>query len=467
MANKRRAKKTRAPYKRYVYKSNYVGDNSSDEEVEEEDEVEQPGTVGGYDLYGNTKNSFNKNNLRVTSFYVLTDTKKDNSFQGKIWPKSKFEKIDVLHCCLNGRLIEAEEEELIMDNSMVLPVEIIVRILAILNLRGKLKPKFLRVCKLFYAIALPMLYYRPHIKATNFFAFMDTISNNKTIGNNIHLLDLSYVIQSGKNAFVAKLLKRSSKSLEEFISPQTSFGFGPLMAIKSCQQLKVLDLRLVSETVNLKELFASLKNLSHLQHLSFPRSSIEMENFDDIESVQWPPNLSFLRLSGGISDEFLLRTSIPSTIKMLEFAHCPLINDSAFHHILGRHGSNLTSLKVQFPMPGLKSNSMDYVFTYCPNLISLEIAVDYASNTIFDEENLPFMPHPRPLRSMYINSSGMLGTSNKLEPIDLAIAMNEGRLPELKNLNVTAKLGWDPKSDYVNFIVEELDERLGGLYIGY
>lgn len=61
----------------------------------------------------------------------------------------------------------------------------------------------------------------------------------------------------------------------------------------------------------------------------------------------------------------------------------------------------------------------------------------------------------------------MLGTSTKLDPIDLAIAINEDRLPFLKNIRCTAKLGWDPKSEYVTFIVDALDERGGGLYIGY
>ena len=39
MANKRRPKKTRAPYRRYVYKSNnYLADSDEDEEFEDETE---------------------------------------------------------------------------------------------------------------------------------------------------------------------------------------------------------------------------------------------------------------------------------------------------------------------------------------------------------------------------------------------------------------------------------------------
>lgn len=464
----------RAPYKRYVYGSSFIEANSSDEEEAEEDvlmeEVETELTVinrtyGEKDVYGNTKGALNKLGMFVSSVYVLTENQQP--IIGQLWPRSKFEKVDVLRHAL---LSQIEEETAIAEEQsemLILPLELILRVFDILYLRGKLKPKYLRLSKFFYRILLPIIYKRPLIKSTNFFAFMDTISGSKTVGGFVHELDLSYVNQLGKNAFVAKLLKRTKESLEVFISPQTSFGFGPLMAIKSCEQLKVLDLRLVSETLNLKELFASIKNLKNLQHLSFPRSSIEMDDIGEIEKIEWPPSLLYLRISGSISDEFLVRTILPPTIKQLEFAHCPLIKDIGFHHILSKQGDNLTSLKVQFPMRCLKTNSLDFVFTYCPNLISLEVCVDYISNTFFDEENLPLMSYPRPLRALYLNSSGMLGTSSKVEPIDLALALNEGRLPLLKNLNITSKLGWSPNSDDVTFIVDELEERNGGLYVGY
>lgn len=420
------------------------------------------------DQYGNHEDFNTNTNLSINSVYVLTS---QQNFKNKIWPRSQFEKVDVLRCCINNRneefnrTMEIRKEEFESALKMMkLPVEIIVYILEILEAKGKLKPKYLRVCKLFYLIALPMIYRRPTLKATNFFAFVDTISSNKTIGNNIRELDLSYIIQTGKNAFVAKLLKRSRANLEVFVAPQTSFGLGPLIALKNCTKLKVLDLRLVSETLNLIELFNSINSLDELTHLSFPRSSIEVHDF---KSIHWPARLSFLRLSGGITDDFLMQSEFPSTITQLELAHCPAIKDFGLHSLLFRFGKNLTSLKIQYPMPGLKDNALDLVFNYCPNLTVLEISVDYVSNAFFDEENLSYLTYPRPLKTLYIESSGMLGTSTKLDPIDLAIAINEDRLPFLKNIRCTAKLGWDPKSEYVTFIVDALDERGGGLYIGY
>lgn len=454
MANKRRPKQARPPYKRYVYRSNFTEKNSDDDS----DTDEEPA-----DMYGNAKDFSRKTNLAITSTYILTN---QHSYRGKVWPRSQFEKVDVLLCCLNNGnedFDEAVREIELQSKYMALPLEIIVNILVILHQRGKLRPRFLRVCRLFYRICLPLVYENPKLKASNFFQFVDTISQKNNPGEHVRQLDLSYIIQTGKNAYVAKLLKRSRQKLEVFVAPQTSFGLGPLIALKNCQHLRVLDLRLVSETLNLEELFRSIRTLDNLTHLSFPRSSIDI---NDYLSIRWPPRLTALRISGGITDTFLTQSEFPKSITHLEFSHCPAVHHDGLQTILWRFGHNLTTLKVQYPMPSLRDNSLDPVFKYCPRLTYLEIAVDYVSNSFLDDDNLTDADD-RPLRSLFIDSSGMLGTSNKLDLVDLAIALNDNRLPRLKNVSCTAKLGWDPKSEYVSFIVDTLDARGGGLYIGY
>ncbi|KAI5969162.1 hypothetical protein CANMA_001829 [Candida margitis] len=445
-------RKVRAPYK--SYKSSSFLANSDDDQDDEKKETT---------IHATNTNRF-KNAIDVRSVYHISGT---NKIKGKVWPLSKFEKIDVLTCAINGRNMEyavTEEQERQAAAMITFPAEIFYKIFQILDSWGKLHPKLMRVCKVFYAMILPLIYRAPHLRATNFFNFVETLSNNKKLGNYIYSLDLAYVIQSGKNAFVARLLKQSRNNLETFIAPQTSFGLGPLIALKNSQSLKVLDLRLVSETVNLAQLFHSIENLSSLTHLSFPRSSIEIT---DHEKITWPPRLTFLRLSGGISDEFLYHSNFPKSITNLEFAHCPAISDLGLKQVLYRVGVQLTTLKVQYPMPALKQNTLDEVFCFCPHLRVLEISVDYVSSLFFDEQYLGYLDFPRPLRTLYINSSGMLGTSTRLDPMDLAVALDDDRLPLLKNIQCTAKLGWDPKSDSVEFIVDKLDERGGGLYIGY
>lgn len=460
IANKRRPKKFRPPYRRYVYKSNYTDDHSSDEEYED-NSIQDP---------ANSKDFLLKHNLDIHSVYVLTT---EQRYNGKRWPMSQFEKIDVLQCCLYNesdeykeRIEQIQQELKRQSELMTFPIEIIRYILEVLYLRGKLKPKFLRVNKLFYALVVPMIYGFPQVKAPNFFQFVETISSNKKIGENVRQLDLSYIIQSGKNAYVAKLLKRCKKNLEVFVAPQTSFGLGPLVALRNCENLTVLDLRLVSETLNLAELFNSIRNLDKLTKLSFPRSSIEMDS-KLVDQIHWPPKLSSLRISGGISDEFLIRSNLPPTITTLEFAHCPQIGDTGIKALLYKFGNNLKTLKVEYPMRQLKDDSLDVIFDYCPNLTVLLIYVDYISSAFFDDYNLKYSAHERPLKHVYIDSSGMLGTSTKLHPIDLAIALTDGRLPNVKNIRSTAKLGWDPNSEFLTTIIGELEDRGGGLYLGY
>ena len=476
IANKRRAKKIQAPYRRYVYRLDYINKRGSDDEDEEEVEDDNlkpsnglaSSSISKRDIYGGNTALF-KAGANVTSTYVLTGGNKKSQWG------SGFQKIDVLLMALKQNTIEDDEME---DDSedledlspelglMSLPVEILVRILEILQCKGHLRPKHLVINRLFFSIVFPMIYNTPHLKATNFYLFVDTINNNKKAGEHIVQLDLLRVIQSGKNAYVSKLLKRSRKLLQLFVAPQTSFGYAPLLSLKHCEHLKILDLRLVSETLDLDELFRLIKLLQRLTHLSFPRSSVAI-NDEACGQLEWPPQLSFLRLSGGISDSFLMGTNFPESITQLEFAHCPAIREDGFQQMLRQMGLNLRLLRVQYPMPLFKEKLIDCVFDMCPNLLSLEIAVDYISSEFFDEENLGYMDRPRPLKALYIEASGMLGTSTRIDPIDLAVALNDERLPHLKNIRCTAKLGWDPNSEYVSYIATEMDERGGGIYIGY
>lgn len=471
MANKHRAKKVRAPYRRYVYRSSEL----SEAEKSEKSESLTTDTWLSIDEDESLLSKF----INVRTVHVLTKSE----VQGKVWPKSQFQKLDVLRCCLdkrnkeydasieNKKRMELEAQRKYLEESqsnekmLALPKEVIGRIFEILYAQGDLTPKFLRLSKGLFGFAAELIYGRPQLWPNNFLSFANAISSNKSLGRYVRELDLMNVNHSGKNASVAKLLKRAGKSLEVFVAPQTSFGLGPLVSLKNCPRLKVLDLRLVSESMNLYELFNSIKNLQYLTHLSFPRSSIDTCTVQD---YHWPPGLSFLRISGGLSDEFVMQTHFPSTVVEVEFAHCPSLTEVGFVDILQKMGYNLKTLRVQYPMPAFKSNAVDPVFTYCPNLTTLEVSVDYMLQTFFDEDNLSYLDYERPLQTLQIGSSGMLGTYNKIEPVDLALAIDEQRLPELKALQVSTKLGWllGGAEECLEYVIDTLEER-GGLFTVY
>ncbi|ODV95302.1 hypothetical protein PACTADRAFT_42510 [Pachysolen tannophilus NRRL Y-2460] len=339
-----------------------------------------------------------------------------------------------------------------------LPIELIYLILAKYL---SVKSSYLLLNKWLFHLLSPILYEQPVLSSKNFFSFVETLSSSprkKYYGSLVKHLDLSTIIQSGKNSFVSRLLRRCSLNLISFIAPQTSFGYAPLVSLRACHSLKVLDLRLVSETVNLTELFHSMKNCKNLEQLSFPRSSVECKDF---EKIAWPENLSYLRLSGGITNEFLDSVKFPKTIRTLEFAHCPYLNAKSIYKVLMALGKNLKSLSIHYPMPNLDQDSMNMVLMYCRNLKFLYITVDYISSGLLSD----FLDEDHSLETLWIDSSGTLGQSFKLHPDDLTIAISEYRLPRLRTVRINYRLGWDTASSDVADLVGILEDQGGSLYV--
>ncbi|KAH3664180.1 hypothetical protein OGAPHI_004894 [Ogataea philodendri] len=424
MANKSRPKKTRGQlYKKYVYG---VKETVEEENLEAEEYSEPQVAV---------KDSYNY-----------------------IWPLSQFQKIDVLKMSIalqRGTMFYGQDQ-------MKLPFELILLILE--HSQTPYCLSHLLLSRAFYITLLPKLYRYPKLKSSNFSLFVDTVSQYQTkkrFNGFVKILDLSQITQSGKNSYVSKLLRRFSNSLEIFISSQSSFGLSPLISLRLCHNLKILDLRLVSETVNLKELFNSIKSTPLLEQLSFPRSSISCEDYD----MEWPANLWYLRLQGGISPKFLTESRFPCSITCLEFSHCPFITGESLDDMLVRIGYNLRRLAIYYPMPKLKPNSLDTVFLDCPNLVYLYINIEYFSKELFQDDLLPpLKEYPRPLRTLCIDSSGLLGQGSKIHPDDLTIALWEERLPCLTSLKISMMLGWNSQSDSVQDLVNELEDRGGSLY---
>ncbi|GMM28175.1 Pfu1 protein [Martiniozyma asiatica (nom. inval.)] len=269
----------------------------------------------------------------------------------------------------------------------------------------------------------------------------------------VNTLDLSAVVQSGKNSFVSKLLRRTGQSLEVFISSQSSFGAAPLVSLRTCTKLKVLDLRLVSESFDITELFKSIEQLHELEQLCFPRSSVTCDSFD----FNWPPNLWYLRLQGGISDDFAKNVILPDSVTHLELAHCPHLTSAGLDQILIKIGVNLTKLSLCYPLPNIGSDGADRTFWYCPNLKSFTVDVAYISWELFCEDLLVALEdYPRPLKHLRIESTGYMGLCDKVTPNDITVAVDENRLPMLKIVELNAMLGWDFKGTEMEDMVSEL-----------
>lgn len=326
--------------------------------------------------------------------------------------------------------------------------------------------KLLYVNRLWYSLLIPYVYECPQLDARNYSKFIETISNSNDLGGFVKVLDLRSIIQSGKNSYTARVLRRCAKSLQSFIAPQTSFGYSPLVSLRNCTELRTLDLALVSETVDLRLLFNAIGNAKHLERLAFPRSSVSCADYDHL----WPPRLWHLCLSGGISNEFLAGTKFPPTIKQLIMTHCPFIKSPSVQSLCVRLGTHLTTLKVLYPMPALLPDALDSVLRLCPRLRSFSVSVDYISRHLFELPNMPYdeitrQPVPHPLRALYLDSSGMLGQAHKIEAIDVSLAILEDKLPELQKVTVSFKLGWNHEGEDMIELAEILEEREGGVWI--
>lgn len=397
------------------------------------------------------------------------------NWYGKLWPVSKFQKVDLLAVCLaqkrgltvlspwlDERYKQKRLNEQIARQGMKMPFEIIIRILEFTDPKERYKQ--LLICKAIYYMLLPQLYNHPRLNSVNFLLFVEMLvqrHNRKKFRNMVKVLDLSEIIQVGKTSYVGKILSRCSQSLEVFISSQSSFGLPTLVCLRNCVQLRVLDLNLVSEKVDLKELFHCIHNLHHLEQLLFPRSSISCRDYD----IEWPPNLWYLKLQGGITDDFLIQSHFPDTITHLEFAHCPNISDAGIYDVLGRIGRQLKKLSVYYPMPMLSSTCFDFSLLYCPNLEFFYASIAYISGQIFSDEYLPSLADGnRSLRSIMIDSPGQLGQGAKVDPDEITTAICDDRLPCLTTLSLSRRLNWDFNSVEVQDLVYEMDERGGSVY---
>lgn len=304
-----------------------------------------------------------------------------------------------------------------------------------------------------YNATLSHMYSRPTLTSKNFAQFVEAITRDRRLGSFVTDLDLVDIAQMGKNSMTARLLRRCSPRLERFIAPQGHFGFSPVLALGSCHRLKVLDLRLVTEMVDLPKLLATISTFPFLEAMSFPRSSIRC---DDCSKLKWPPNLKSLHLAGGISGDFLAVTNFPPTLRDLTMAHCPFVTTESLLIFLSRIGHQLRTLGLFYPMPLLSATALDTVLIMCPFVVSLRLSVDYASSRLLDVPD-------HPLRNLSIASSGMMGHANKLRPSDLLLATEH--LTQLTRLSVSFQLGWNPQSDSLNALIEILNERGGGVWL--
>lgn len=360
-----------------------------------------------------------------------------------------------------------------------LPDEIILEILSYVTPTAEKQQTLYSCCLLshqWYNAAVPYLYERPHLYGKNFDPFVRAVCpsinlhvRKSPLSGLVKVLNMGGLVHHGSKSLTARLLGRTKENLEEFVAPQASFAINCYPALSKCHKLRLLDLALVSESTPLQTMFNTVKSLQNLSVLRLPRSS----GFGaDVEphSIVWPPRLETLYLSGGIDAHFLYGiVDFPTTLHDLILEHCPMAKAHAVKQLFSTISQAALPIKYLriAHMPRLNSSSLDPVLVLFPQLERLSVSVDYITPAIFNPEfqELGFAgPETdmsnHALRVLELTNSGNPGVEDKFSPIDVIIAMDEGSLPNLRQVRVAKSLGWQAAGADMEGEIEALSEQL-------
>ncbi|GME27548.1 hypothetical protein GTA08_BOTSDO02054 [Neofusicoccum parvum] len=342
-----------------------------------------------------------------------------------------------------------------------LPDEILLEILSHIPRSKDSQPVLWAFClvkRQWYDVAVSRLYEEPYLEGSNFTPFVNTICpsinlhvKKSDLAGLVRILDLHHIVHQSTKSVTARLLGRTKQSLEAFVAPQASFAINCFAALSKCSKLQTLDLSLICEAVSIQALSQTLRKLPTLRILFFPRASSD-SNFFDAATIAWPP-LEELYLSGGLHGHFIQRLlrddlqtcRLPPTLTALSLTHCPNLSTSDLTALVRAVGPQLEALTVE-NIRGLRHTAMDRVLDLCLKLKSLRVALDYVTFMFVyrDQDEERFVNHP--LERLELSDSGNMGWSldpdEVLKAGDIADAMSDGTIPNLRIIRVSKSARW-------------------------
>jgi hypothetical protein len=362
---------------------------------------------------------------------------------------------------------------------ILLPTEIISHILSFIPQRSSSQGT-LWACSLvsrtWYSASIARLYAQPHLHGGNFSEFVTTVCPSKnahirqsSLAVLVRKLDMGELVHNSSRSLTARLLGRLKHNIEVFVAPQASFAINSFAALSKCTQLRHLDLSLISASIPPKLLFQTLLALENLETLFFPRSSGPQID-DAAEPYPWPPKLKALHLAGWIDSKFLSThiTHAPLSLERLSIQHCPQVHALPLLETLSVLGPRLKHLTIRHPMPNLQVGVLDHVLLLCPNLVAVRLSADYISSALFQS-----IENGHPLRILDLDCSGTATADVEVAPAAVYDAVEEGRLPDLRSLRVSARLAWTATEglrrdvqDLVDILEESEMERPLGVLAG-
>lgn len=278
----------------------------------------------------------------------------------------------------------------------------------------------------------------------------------------VKVLDLSVIVHQGNKATTARLLNRTKPSLERFAAPQASFGINCWAALTKCTKLRILDLSLISESIDYASLVHTVPRLPQLRKLYFPRCSCRYDvgKAEDHAFIPWPPHMQHLQISGGLHMRLIQNfMSYPPPISSLGISHIiskmGRITDIQF--LVKSLTSTLTTLELR-DIPSLAQDDLDLVLEWAPNLRNLTIAIDYISIhfcTFHLSDLSQKYPAPadkwqraRPLERLKLVSCGKQDYDiPQFTWLDLLDLLEERYLGRVRYIDIERATGWEERDE--------------------
>lgn len=169
--------------------------------------------------------------------------------------------------------IQLDEEPAIGFDS--LPQELVDHIVSFLFPSVRKQGSLLSVNWPIHFAALPHIYKRPHISSRNLAKFSETISSRQCTHycDLVQLLNLLNVVHGARVSQLSRVLRRCSRTLQEFYAPQVGFTQSAFRAIGLLPKLKILDLSTHCEKVELSFFLRAIEKAESLEVIRFPKFS--------------------------------------------------------------------------------------------------------------------------------------------------------------------------------------------------
>lgn len=207
------------------------------------------------------------------------------------------------------------------------------------------------------------------------------------LGSMVKTLHMGRLVHHSTNSLTARLLGQTKKNLEIFVAPRVSFAVNCLPALSKCQNLRVLNLSLVSGTsIPFPRLKKAICNLSKLKVLQLP-FSMPVTHTDSVD--QWPPQLESMTIGGNLDPAVMRSFEWPPSITDLKIRKCTDLNTNVLESVLQNDQLReaLRTLDLDNSNEEMCIDQASDVLYTLPNLCNLKIPIDLT-------EDLLILPAP-------------------------------------------------------------------------